>query len=253
MTKPKLKRMTSLLLWPLFVGPAVLHGQGLVDFVNGPATLVRTNSLGLGGTAGITSPGTNAFAYGLFIAPSTITSLSPTDLLTPPWTFTGVYATNWRTLGGALQGGANTPVPGWDNVTNSYVVAGWSANIAWTSWGAVAAQLAGASFTNGVWSGANWDPSSQGGFFGVSAIGYGLAPDPIRGRPGFPLFGDPNIEGVPLATGWDLFVVNTPEPSIFALAASALLATLLLRRRWHDAHSAAIASSRSWRAGRVGR
>src|SRR5258708_5725084 len=82
-------------------------GQGQVDFFNTSTTLVRTNSIGLGGGAGITSASPNGFAYGLFIAPSTVTSLSPLDLLTATWTFTGVYASN--TIGGRLVAVGGNP------------------------------------------------------------------------------------------------------------------------------------------------
>lgn len=195
------------------------HGQGLIIFQNTSTTLVRTNSVGLGGTVGDTSPTTGGFAFGLFIAPSTVTSLSPTDLLSPTWTFTGLYASNFPTsTAGRLYGGQGVQVPGWDDMTNSFVVVGWSANIAWTDWNAVAAQLSGASLNNGVWAGPNWLPGSIGGFFGVSPVGYGTAPDPIHLRPGFPLFGVPYAEGVPISTGFDLYSVNTPEPSVLALA-----------------------------------
>jgi hypothetical protein len=172
------------------------------------------------------------FAYGLFIAPSTVTSLSPLDLLTPPWTFAGVYATN-APGAGRLYGGTGIPVPGWVATTNSYVVAGWSANIAWTDWNSVASQLNGASFGNGVWVGSDWLASSQGGFFGVSGVAYGQDTDPSSGRPPLVLFGSyATDQGVPIPTGFDLFVVNTPEPSAFVLGLAGCLLFLGRRAAW---------------------
>jgi hypothetical protein len=217
--------LTSLLVVGIVTlsGIADVAGQGMITFLNFSnqyaSTLVRTNSTGLGGGAGNTAPSIGGFEYGLFIAPSTVTSLSPLDLLTPPWTFTGVYATNTTAAtGGRLNGGIDIRVAAWDGVTNSYVVAGWSANIALDNWSAVAAQLAGASFTNGVWSGPNWLGSSQGGFFGVSARAYGQAPDISSTLPPYDLFGSaPAGLGVPISTGFDLYVIS-PEPSIPRLA-----------------------------------
>src|SRR2546423_978845 len=130
--------------------------QGEVGFLNTSTTLVQTNSVGIGGTVGNTSSSVNGFFYGLFIAPSTVSSLSPSDLLTATWTFTGVYATNTSaTSGGRLSGGADVLVPGWNGTSNAYAVIGWSANVAGKNWSAVAAQLSGAAFNNGVWSGPN--------------------------------------------------------------------------------------------------
>jgi hypothetical protein len=216
----------------VLVTPAHVVGQGLITFINTSATLVRTNSTGLGGSAGYTSINPNGFAYGLFVAPSTVTSLSPLDLLTPTWSFTGVYATNVSGAG-RLYGGSNVPVSAWDSVTNSFVVAGWSANVAWTDWNAVAAQLTAGSLNNDVWTGPNWVPSSSGGFFGVSEVGYGFAPNISGGLPGFGLFGNgtPNALGVPISTGWDLFVINVPEPSSFALGVMGALTVAILLRR----------------------
>jgi hypothetical protein len=195
-------------------------GQGEVSFYNSIENLVRTNSVGLGGAAGNTATNLNGFSYALFIAPSTVTSLLPLDLLTPVWTFTGLYATNGAASpGGLLRDGFGVAVPGWTpSVTNSYVVAGWSANIAWLDWNAVAGQMAGASFTNGVWYGPNWLSSSDRGFFGVSEIGYGGPPGPISLLPPLNIFGPgPSGFGVPITNGFDLFVVSSPEPSAEAL------------------------------------
>jgi hypothetical protein len=216
----------------LIGAPPNLFGQGLVTFLNASNTSVRTNATGLGGGAGYTSPDPNGFFYGLFIASSTVTSLSPLDLLTATWTFTGVYAVN-LSVSGLLYGGDGVPVPGWDNVTNSYAVAGWSARVAKTDWSSVAAQLNAAAFTSGVWSGTNWLPGSSGGFFGVSSVGYGQAPDISRGIPPFHLFGSgtPTFYGLSIYNGWDLFVVNVPEPSMLGFAVAWSITLLLIRKR----------------------
>jgi len=209
-------------------------GQGEVSFINSSATLVRTNAIGAGGTAGPTATNRGGFYYAVFTAPPTVTSLSPLDLLTPTWTFTGLYGTNLAfSTGGRLNGGLDAIVPtGWPaGVTNSFVVVGWSANVSGKDWSSVAAQLAGASFHNGVWSGTNWLLSSSDGFFGISALGFGVAGPPGGIVPPFSLFGPaPNLLGTPISTGFDLFVIIAPEPSTWALAG--IGATLLLVARY---------------------
>jgi hypothetical protein len=187
----------------------------------------------MAGTAGNTSPSLNGFYYGLFIAPSTVTSLLPLDLLSPVWTFTDLYATNTAiTTGGRLADGLGVSVAAWPPITNSYVLAGWSANIARMDWSAVSGQMADASFTNGIWSGPNWLFSSDGGFFGVSAVGYGQPPGPNSALPALNLFGSAVTGyGVPIMTGFDLFVVSSPEPSAWAYAILGVLSYLVLGRR----------------------
>jgi len=196
-------------------------GQGEITFLNSTLTFVRTNATGLGGTAGNTAPNLGGFAYAVFTAAPTVTTLAPLDLLTPAWTFTGLYATNVPfSTGGRLFGGFNVPVPtGWPpGVTNSFAVAGWSANVSGNDWNLVAAQLAGATFQNGVWTGPNWSLSSDRGFFGVSSVGFGVSGSPGNDLPTFNLFGTASSAlGTPIQ-GFDLFVVNAPEPSTWALA-----------------------------------
>jgi hypothetical protein len=196
-------------------------GQGLIDFFNSSTTLVRTNSLGTGGGVDSTATNSAGFYYGLFIAPSTVTTVSPQDLLTAAWTFTDVYATNTiATSGGRLSGGGAIRVALWDTTTNAYCVAGWSANVSPSDWASVAGQLVGASFTNGLWSGPNWLPTSAGGFFGVSALGLGFAPNFNSSLPAQPLFG-PASPGflMPIGTGFDLYEVGVPEPEAWGLVA----------------------------------
>jgi hypothetical protein len=98
------------------------------------------------------------------------------------------------------------------------------------NWSSVAAQLSGASFTNGVWYGPNWLAASDRGFFGVSTIGYGFAPDPSLGQPPFPLFGGPGTQGVSISSGFDLFVINTPEPPALPLLVVGAAAVIVLWR-----------------------
>lgn len=213
-----------------------LIGQGLVSFQNTSSTLVQTNSAGLGGTTGPTFAGLNGFTYGLFTAPSTVNSLSPLDLLDSTWTFTGVYATNTAaTSGGRLSAGTVVQVPGWQpGTTNSFAVAGWSSAVAGMDWSTVAGQLSGASFGNGVWSGPNWMPSSSGGFFGVSSLGVGTAPSLASGLPALPIFGTAApLYGTPIQTGFDLFVINVPEPSGPALVV-VCIALSVVKRRWTE-------------------
>lgn len=204
--------------------------QGEISIFNGSYAPVRTNSVGVGGGAGNTEPIRGNYYYGLFIAASTVTSLSATDLLTPTWTFTTAYATNTSNPSGGLLTGGCVQVPGWDTTTNAYVLAGWSANIGGSDWASVAFQLSGALLNNGVWSGPNWLPSSQGGFFGVSMVGIGGAPDPVLALPCFDLFGTTPNDWIisPISAGWDLFTVNTPEPSSRNLFLLGILVPLAL-------------------------
>ena len=236
-----IRKLTSFWRW---IGPiagavvitCVAHSgfaQGQISIYTGSYAPVRTNSIGLGGSAGNTSPAANGFYYALFTADPSVTSLSPLDLLSATWRFTGTYATNTGNPdGGRLLGGFCTRVAGWHDTTNSYVFAGWSANIAGPDWNAVATQLTGASFNNGVWSGPNWLLPSDRGFFGVSMVGRGVALNPVHGQPCFNLFGmvPYGYIDTPISTGWDLFV-TVPEPSTGIVAAIAMGSFWLVRRR----------------------
>jgi len=224
-----------------------VFAQGTVNFVNSATTFIRTNavaSASAGGTAGNTSGGTGTggtWVYGVFTAASTVTSLSPSlqELLSGSWTFTGLYGTNTTlTTGGRVNGGNGVATTtGWDaGVTNSFAIVGWSSNVGGQNWNAVRSQLQGATFSGGAWN--NWDSAhsnpalSGNAFFGASAVSFGAAGGGTGGLGAFSLFGTgPNGQGNPLTSGFDLFIVNVPEPTSFALLGLGTAAMLIFRRR----------------------
>jgi hypothetical protein len=225
------KLITTLCLGAL---ASAAFAQGTVNFANGGTTIISTNSVGLGGTAGQADSTAGAYNYALFIAPSTVTTIDSSlqGLLGGPWTFTGNTATNGTVaaLRGRLNGG--TPaVPGWGiGQTNSFLVLGWSTSLG-SSWGAISNQLSGASLNSGVWSGPNLSPT--GGFLGASGVGF-LQAGGSQGTVLFltpPLFGSADTaQGHPVL-GFNLFTTNVPEPTSFALAGLGIAAMAILRRR----------------------
>src|SRR5712691_3317401 len=82
--------------------------QGTIFVANGSYSLARTNAIGFGFTAGPTAPTLGGFYYGVFTAPSTVTTIDNNlqGLLGPAWTFTGVYATNTAFAGRLTAGNA---------------------------------------------------------------------------------------------------------------------------------------------------
>ena len=177
-------------------------GQGTVNFLNGSYALISTNWP----SSALTATAPNGFYYGLFTAPSTVTTATTADLLTPTWTFTGIYATNIAAAG-RLSGGNNVAtLTAWaPGETNSFLVAGWNA-VMGHDWTAVAAELSGGT-------------SPPFSLFGISAVGFGAAGGGTAGLSSFAIWGSrPTLQGTPLSTG---FVLALPEPSAFALLAIA--------------------------------
>jgi hypothetical protein len=218
-----------------------VFAQGSINIANSTSTFLRTNAIATGGTAGNTGGGAGTggnFVYGIFTANSTVTSLTPSlqELLSPAWTFTGVYGTNTTiSTGGRLSGGSPNTLAGWPaGTTNSFVVVGWSSNIGGQNWNAVAAQLAGATLAGGMWTGTNWNSNlpANGAFLGASAVSFGSAGGGTTGTGPFSVFGTgPSGQGNPLTSGFDMFVVNVPEPTSFALLGLGTAALVIFRRR----------------------
>ena len=109
------------------------------------------------------------------------------------------------------------------------MVAGWSADLG-HDWNTIASELQGSTFSGGMYRGNNW--SKTGGYFGISGIGFGASGGGASGLPAFSLFGpSPTAQGTPIASGFDLFVTNVPEPTSFALAGLGAAALVIFRRR----------------------
>lgn len=207
--------------------------QGTVTFNNTASTLFSTNSTAVGGTAGNTAPSTSGNFYydALFTAASTVTTIDVNgqNLLSSTWTFTGAYGTNSAaTAGGRLSGGVQAAASWPAGATNSFVVVGWSANQG-TTWAQISAELAGATYANNEWTGGGF---VNGGYFGITGIGFAAAGGGSAGLPNPNIFGVPSATGNPIGTPTTLFVTTTvPEPSTFALAGLGAAAMLIFRRR----------------------
>lgn len=204
------KLATFLCLGALATGA---FAQGTVTFLNGSYALISTNN----GTVGATATTASGFYFGLFTASSTVTSATMANLLTPTWTFTGIYATNIAAAGrlSGLSGVAT--LTGWNaGATNSYLVAGWNSAFG-HDWSAISGELA-----NGT------APASA--LFGMSAVAFGAAGGGTAGAPAFALWGQfPNGQGTPLSTGFALTPI--PEPATLAFAGLGAAAMLIFRRR----------------------
>jgi len=192
---------------------ALAQTQGTVTFANSTSTLIQTNGVGLGGSIGVTATNGGGFYYAVFTAETAVTSVTLSDLLNTNWTFTGLYASNRISQpGGRLNGGVNVTVPtGWPPwVSKSFVVAGWSGNIAGKDWATVRAQLTGVEFTNGVWFGSNWLAGSYDGFVGLSAVGNGQSIWSDLPSPN--IFGLAGFNNWTPVTGFELHAVAGPMP-----------------------------------------
>jgi len=214
--------------------------QGSVSPANSGTTLFRTNSLGLsGGSAGtaVSSAG-GPYLYEVLTAPSSITTIDASlqALLSAPWSDTGLTASN-SGIAGRMNAGSTT-VNNWAaGVQQSFVVVGWSASEG-SSWAQVSGRLAGAQLSGGVWSGGGL---INGGFLGATYVNAGTGTVGFRqaggvttagtiGTPG--LFGSAaDAQGQPITGLTDLFVVNVPEPTSFALVGLGGAALMIFRRR----------------------
>jgi PEP-CTERM motif len=208
---------------------ASILAQGTINTLNtgGASLLVTTNGALYGEGTGLTSG--NGYIYALMENASTaVTGGNVSGVLgnnnaldSSSWTFSGVYMTNLN--GGLLSGGASAVDNMWaPNTTNAFFVIGWSVNFG-TTWGAISNALA---FS--VVNGGNW---SQMGYFGASAVGFGV---PGGGSPALPTphlwAASPNNQMTGL-TGFSLNAVPVPEPGTLALAGLGGLSLLLFRRQ----------------------
>jgi hypothetical protein len=237
--------MKKLLTIAAFLGAVTMsYGQGTVSFTAGgtAATRVSTNSTLGGATTGLTGRNDQGYSYyyALFIADSTITSagtigatgaLDPT--LTPGWALAtwgagnasgqigGVYGTNVN-AGGRLNGNPTT-----DNVsingraagsTVSFVVVGWSSQVAGQNWAQAEAYIDAV---------INTGQAPTTGWIGASAVATSVT----LAAPPSP---SPNIFGTSAGQigGFNLLMnAPVPEPSTFALAGLGAATLLIFRRR----------------------
>jgi hypothetical protein len=137
-----MKRLTMVFCLGALTGGA--FAQGLVNFFNGPTTLVSS------GTSSSSTPISGPMGSWYF---ALLTSPVGADT----FTFSGIYATNYGGVGateGRFTGGTGVPVAGWAPCASRDVkVAGWSSDL-------------GPVF-NSAWLAS----APNSGFFGVSSLG----------------------------------------------------------------------------------
>jgi len=190
---------------------------------------INTSAIGTGFSVATNGPTSGALAaaavlptgyyFELLVAAPTANSANP---LVGTWTDTGLTMTN-RSAGGISSISSFSIGNGsWNaGVSNAFMIVGWSANYG-ASYATVKAAL-----TDGV-SGAGL---AGGGYYGVSAIGYGIA-GAASPAPAFHIFGAANAAGVPINSVLTLNqVVVTPEPGTMVLAGLGGLSLLALRRK----------------------
>lgn len=174
-----------------------LMAQGLVNFVNGPNSLVSVGPPGLAATMN-GSPGDYYFAL----------LTSPVDANT--FTFSGVYGTN-EAVAGLFSGGMGVVVNGWaPGTARDFLVVGWSAGF-------------GPVFNPSWLTTPSWllPPDS----LGESAIGRGVAGGPTSSGvlPNLEIFGGPSG----IQSGFLLLPPQVPEPPSMALAGLGAMALLM--------------------------
>jgi hypothetical protein len=96
-------------------------GQGLVNFINTPQTLISADTPGNPGIPSAITGAPGSYYFGLLTADN-----GPADL--SRFTFSGVYATNLSSPG-RINGGRAIPIPGWAPGTAKwFMVCGWPAS-----------------------------------------------------------------------------------------------------------------------------
>jgi len=212
-------------------------GQGLIAVGNGSTTDFYTNSVGIGGGSAATPTAANggAFYYEVLTAPSTVTSLTGFDVagaLAGGWSDTSVTATN-SGLAGRMNstGGSAVGALDWPAATyQSFAILGWSANLG--SFASVLQDLSGASLNGGVWRGGGFGSASFTGNAFVGTTTVQVAEAGGGTTPAFALFGSASsVQGTPIETGTQLYIVQVPEPTTFALLGLGASAMLIFRRR----------------------
>ena len=184
-----------------------VFAQGLINFANGPTTLISVDG------ANIPSGQGGSYWFALLAGNS-----GSTDYHTAFTQVGGVMGTN-QNAAGRFTGGVGLTMQGWAaGDTKSFFVVGWSADNGGTFNPAWLAQGTGARTIYGDFAG----PSK--GFFGVSMIAVGVGGGGPLGIPNLIPFGASTI-----ASGFNL--VPVPEPTTMALAGLGAAALLIFRRR----------------------
>jgi len=212
--------------------------QGTVNPANTAGTTFRTNGLALATGSGVTSGTAGGFFYEVLTAPSTVTTAgtSLVGLVDGTWSDTGLRMTNSTLASGGRENGpsgAGGIVNNWGaGVSQSFIVVGWSANLG-STWAQIASDLTGATLAGGMWSGGGFTNAvfSGNAFVGATTVQSAVSGQ-ATGVGAFSLFGTTGTAaGTPITTSSDLFIVNVPEPTSFALAGLGMAAVLIFRRR----------------------
>jgi hypothetical protein len=207
--------------------------QGSVNPNNGTTSQFRTNSVGLGGTAGLALSANGPFYYEVLTAPSTVTAVDASlqALVQAGSIWSDTQLTTSNTTFAGRMGTTATTVNNWGiGVAQSFIIVGWSASEG-TTWSQVAGRLGGATLNNGVWSGGGLTT----GWLGATAVSWRQAGGvTTSGTIATPLLfsgAGADAQGVPLNGLTDMFVINVPEPTTFALVGLGGAALMIFRRR----------------------
>jgi hypothetical protein len=220
----------------LVAGVTLGYSQGAITIANTAAGYLISTNTGtplVSGVVGAAGTGANSYYYTVLQANYGGASPSTSDsaLVSATWTWTGLLAANsGLTKGGVGNPNTTTAAAGTFGLptgstystapTEYYVIVGWS-SIEGTSWSTVANELQNNDLV-------------VGGYFGVSPLAYNEA----GGANGLGtvnlLNGGSTITGLSgsgLTSGFDLYIVPTPEPSTIALGVMGAASLLALRRK----------------------
>jgi len=242
--------LTSLMV-TLVTGAA--YAQGTVVLGNTTLEPIQTNSIALGGGSANTPNATVAnfdyevLTYNTSGALGVLAGNLPgylqqggslSALVGSSWSDTGLSMTNTGTGTGKANGGGSVANNWAAGTTNDFIVLGWSANIG--NWATISNDLATATLNaqNGsyYWTGPGFSGLTVGVnyFLGASVVGFGEAGGTVGSatQPAFALFaGAPGATGTPVDTSTELYIIQVPEPTTFALMGLGAASLLIFRRR----------------------
>jgi len=179
----------------------------------------------VGAAGGSSVSGANFYYELLYTSYSGTQAAVPTTLAAlGTWSDAGLGATNSNTAGRlqVINPNSGAQVAWSPGVTNSIMMAGWSANLG-TTWAAVQATLNSQSLLGAV---------AGNAFFGLSNTGY-TTTFSTSTSPGAAVFGSAaTVAGLPIQSLLtQLNLVLVPEPTTLALAALGGASLLLFRRK----------------------